>query len=163
MANIISQFYTAFSYLDSETMNSFYADDVVFNDPAFGTLKGDEVKYMWQMLCEAQVGKDFKVEFSNVMEDDVSGTAHWEAHYIFSRTGRKVHNKIDAEFKITDGKIIEHTDRFNLKKWASQAMGFKGSIIGGTGYFKRKLQFRTKKMLGRYIEKQMTKKIVETS
>ncbi|WP_411768731.1 nuclear transport factor 2 family protein [Winogradskyella sp. A3E31] len=154
MKNTITQFYTAFSNLDAEKMNSLYHDDIVFNDPAFGTLKGDRVKYMWQMLCEAQVGKGFKIEFSDVMEDAVSGTAHWEADYIFSRTGRKVHNEIDAEFKIKDGKIIEHTDRFNLQKWASQALGVKGAIMGGTGYFKRKLQFRTKKMLEKYIEEQ---------
>ena len=153
MSTIISQFYTAFAKLDAETMNSFYHDDIVFKDPAFGTLKGFEVNYMWQMLCESQVGKDFNVQFSNVMEDAVSGTAHWEADYTFSKTGRKVHNEIDAEFKIKDGKIIEHIDRFNLKKWAAQAMGFKGSILGGTGYFKRKLQFRTRRMLEHYIEK----------
>ena len=153
MATIISQFYTAFANLDANTMNSFYHDDIVFTDPAFGTLRGEQVKYMWQMLCESQIGKDFNVQFSEVMEDAVSGTAHWEANYIFSKTGRKVHNKIDAEFKLKDGKIIEHIDRFSLKKWASQAMGIKGAVIGGTGYFKRKLQFRTRRMLERYIDK----------
>lgn len=37
---IIHQFYTAFKNLDAETMVSLYQDDIMFEDPAFGVLKG---------------------------------------------------------------------------------------------------------------------------
>ena len=147
---LIEKFYSAFQNKDSETMGSCYHPDVVFTDPAFGTLKGDRAKAMWKMLCIS--GKDLKVEFSDVSAEENNGSAHWEADYTFSRTGKKVHNIIDATFVFKDGLIITHTDDFNLKKWAGQALGFKGKILGGTAFFKKKLQAQTNSMLDRFIK-----------
>ncbi|MBC2844887.1 nuclear transport factor 2 family protein [Winogradskyella flava] len=152
MENVVAKFYNAFSNLDSETMCSCYHDNIVFEDPAFGILRGDKAKAMWQMLCASQKGKDFKVIASNIKADETSGAAHWEAFYKFSKTGRSVHNKIDAQFDLKDGLILKHTDTFNLHKWAKQAMGFKGFIIGHTRYFKTKLQSQTNYLLDKFIE-----------
>ena len=97
-------------------------------------------------------GKDFKVIFSNIEANEKEGSAHWEAFYTFSKTGRKVHNKIDAAFEFKDGLIIKHTDDFDLHNWAKQAMGFKGLIIGRTSYFKNKLKAQTNYILDKYIK-----------
>jgi len=130
-------------------MVSCYHPEVVFTDPAFGTLKGIRANAMWEMLCIS--AKDLKVEFNNVSTDGDTGSAHWEADYTFSKTGRKVHNEIDAKFKFKDGLIIEHTDHFNLKKWAGQALGFKGKLIGGTNFFRNKLHQQTNLTLNKFI------------
>ena len=143
---LITQFYTAFQQLDAEAMAACYHKDVVFTDPAFGTLKGTHAANMWRMLCANQKDKGLKVEFSRITDH----SAHWEAQYIFSKTERKVHNKIDATFAFKDGLIIEHTDQFNLHKWATQAMGIQGFLLGGTGFFRKKLQAQTNKLLARY-------------
>ena len=153
MSNTIQSFYQAFADHDAEQMVSFYSDDIEFTDPAFGTLKGEKAKNMWRMLVESQRGKKFDVVFSDVMENESSGSAHWEAKYKFSQTGRQVHNKIDASFVIKDGKIIKHIDRFNTRKWASQAMGFKGWLLGGTSFFQKKLNVQTNKMLDKWEAK----------
>ena len=158
MKTIITTFYEAFNNLDADTMCSCYHDDIVFEDPAFGVLKGDKAKAMWQMLCESQKGKNFKVVASNIEADANGGSAHWEAFYNFSKTGRKVHNKIDAKFQFRDGLIIRHKDSFNLHRWAKQAMGFTGLIFGGTGFFKSKLNKQTNYILETYIkEKKLSK------
>jgi ketosteroid isomerase-like protein len=146
---LIEKFYSAFQNKDFETMASCYHPEVVFTDPAFGTLKGDRAKAMWKMLCNSS--KDLKIEFSEVSADENKGSAHWEADYTFSRIGNKVHNNIDATFVFKDGLIITHTDDFNLRKWAGQAIGFKGKILGGTAFFKKKLQAQTNSMLDRFI------------
>ncbi|WP_299159185.1 nuclear transport factor 2 family protein [uncultured Tenacibaculum sp.] len=46
MKTIIENFYKAFSKIDAEAMVQCYHEDIVFNDPAFGTLKGDKAKNM---------------------------------------------------------------------------------------------------------------------
>jgi len=143
MVDLLKKFYTAFNELDAETMASCYHNDIVFEDPAFGILKGEKAGNMWQMLCSSQKGKDFKVIFYDLESNTNTGTAKWEAFYNFSKTGRKVHNKVTAKFEFKDGKIIKHTDDFNLHTWSKQAMGFKGLILGGTGFFKKKLQQQT--------------------
>lgn len=151
MDELIKTFYTAFNHLDADTMVSCYHEDIVFEDPAFGVLEGTRAGNMWRMLCEAQKKEtDFKVIFSNVKIDGNYGSANWEAFYTFSKTRRKVHNKISAEFEFKDGKIIKHTDHFNLHKWAKQALGLKGFILGGTGYFKTKLRHQTNTLLDRF-------------
>ncbi|MCB9223849.1 MAG: nuclear transport factor 2 family protein [Crocinitomicaceae bacterium] len=143
---IITEFYQAFKDLDAEKMISFYSYNVIFEDPAFGRLNGERAANMWRMLIESQKGKDFVVEFSHVTEN----SAHWEAHYTFSQTGRKVHNIISAQFEIQNGKITKHTDHFNLHAWAKQALGFKGWLLGGTRFFQKKLQAQTNRLLDKF-------------
>jgi len=149
MKNIIETFYQAFAALDAETMTSCYDNDILFNDPAFGTLKGEKAKNMWKMICQGQKGKNFIVEASNIEYDSSkqTGSVHWEAHYVFSQTGKKVHNIIEAKFEFKNGKIIRHIDTFNIHTWAKQAMGFKGYILGGTNFFKKKLNAQTNQLL----------------
>lgn len=148
---IIENFYSAFQNLDSKTMNSFLAEDIVFEDPAFGKLKGDEVKYMWQFLCEN--AKDFKMEFSDISAKGNNGTAHWEAHYTFSKTGNNVHNIINAQFEFKDGFIIKHKDDFDIKKWVKQAMGSVVGLIGGSFLVKNAVRKKSKSILANYMRK----------
>ncbi len=150
MKALIEKFYSAFKNLDSETMANCYHKDIVFKDPAFGVLKGGKAKNMWRMLCTSQKGKDFIISYSNIKFSDNKGTAHWEAHYTFSKTGRKVHNKILAEFEFKEGQIIKHTDSFNLYRWAQQAFGITGYLIGWTSFFRKKLQKQTNTMLSKF-------------
>ncbi|MDA3859643.1 MAG: nuclear transport factor 2 family protein [Melioribacteraceae bacterium] len=142
---IIEQFYSAFQKLDAEEMVKYYHADIEFEDPAFGKLNSDKAKNMWRMLCKSS--KELEVTFSNINCDDKKGSANWEAKYIFSKTGRKIHNKITAEFEFHDGKIIKHKDNFNLHKWAAQAFGLKGLLFGWTPVFKTKLNAETNKLL----------------
>src|SRR5258706_15585665 len=100
---LITDFYTAFNNHDAAGMIACYASDIVFTDPVFMELHGKEAKAMWQML--AGRSKDLTLVFNNVHADDKTGTAHWEATYTFSSTGRKVLNVIDAVFEFKDGKI----------------------------------------------------------
>ena len=156
MKALIESFYIAFNKLDADAMTACYHDEIVFEDPAFGILKGKHAKNMWRMLCESQKGKDFKITFSNIQANDLIGSAHWEAFYTFSKTGRKVHNVIDAHFEFKDGKIIKHTDDFNLYKWSRQAMGLKGLLLGNTQFFKARLNAQTKHLLSKFEEKMNT-------
>lgn len=148
MNNTIQKFYTAFSEKDWQTMQACYHHEVTFEDPAFGKLHGDEAKKMWRMLCEQ--GKDLKIEFSEIVLDENAGSAHWEAWYTFSKTKRKVHNIIEAKFELKDGLIINHQDSFNIHRWAKQALGFQGLLLGGASFFKKKFQEKARKSLAKY-------------
>ncbi len=156
MKTILEDFYSAFSNLDAETMVQYYHEDIVFNDPAFGTLKGDKAKNMWRMLCGSQKKGDVIVKVSNIEYIDNLAYANWETIYTYTKTGRKVHNKVNASFKLKNDKIIEHIDVFNLHSWAKQALGFKGFLLGGTSFFKTKMNERTNMLLSGFEKKQLT-------
>jgi len=46
MQKLIETFYTSFANLDAETMISCYHDEITFEDPAFGVLKGERAKFI---------------------------------------------------------------------------------------------------------------------
>ena len=146
---IVNEFYSAFQKKDADTMTSFYASDIIFSDPAFGELKGDEAKSMWKMLCTS--AKDLSISFKIIESKNDWVKAQWIVDYTFSKTGRKVHNVIEANLKLKDSSIIEHRDTFNLHKWASQAMGWKGRLLGGTSFFKNKLNKQTNYLLIQFM------------
>lgn len=149
---VLKEFYTAFQNKDAKKMAEHYHKDIVFEDPAFGIIKGVKPGKMWEMLCET--GKDMTLEFSGISANEKTGKAHWEAHYTFTATGKKVHNIVDAIFEFKDGKIIKHTDSFSFKGWAKQAFGFVGTLIGGSSFFQNKIKSKTNSTLNKYISKQ---------
>ena len=148
---IIERFYSAFQKLDYATMQSCYSDDIIFNDPAFGILENGEAKAMWEMLCKN--AKNFSLSFSNIqLLDEEYATCNWVATYTFSKTGRKVVNRIKAHMKLQDGKIVEHTDQFDIWKWSGQALGLPGILLGWSGYMKNKIRYNARKSLEKFMD-----------
>jgi ketosteroid isomerase-like protein len=148
---LIQRFYAAFQQRDANAMVACYAPGVEFSDPVFPALKGARAGAMWQMLCAR--GKDLRIEFRDVRADDRTGSAHWDAWYSFSATGRKVHNSIDATFEFADGRIVKHTDRFDLHRWAGQALGPAGKLLGWTPMVQNKIRSMAAKGLDDYLAK----------
>jgi hypothetical protein len=54
----------------------------------------------------------------------------WQAWYTYSATGRRVHNRIAASLRLEHGLIHRHDDVFDLYRWARQALGIKGLVLG---------------------------------
>src|ERR1700741_3581091 len=121
---VIERFYKAFQSKDYKTMQDCYADNAIFSDEVFIGLNAQQVRSMWEMLIRN--GKDLQLDFSKIKANDREGSAEWVATYTFSRTGKKVINKIKANFTFENGKIVSHHDQFNFHKWASQALGATG-------------------------------------
>ena len=150
---LITSFYNAFANNDIQKMAECYHENIQFQDPAFGILYGKEPIIMWKMLLERSKG-NIKIEFFDVEAHENSGSVIWIATYVFSKTNRKVVNKINAKFEFQDGLIIKHTDTFDIYKWAKQALGFKGFLLGWTSFMKNKIQEGAKKSLEIYIKNQ---------
>jgi uncharacterized protein len=126
-AKVIRDLYEALNRHDGESMAKLYAPDGHFRDPAFGDLTGAEAGDMWRML--AGRATDLKVELADHEADGDTGSAHWIATYTF-RGGHHVVNDIHARFRFRDGKIVDHEDSFSFWKWARQALGPAGWVLG---------------------------------
>jgi ketosteroid isomerase-like protein len=149
---VIHKFYTAFANADALKMGECYHTDIQFEDPAFGKLNGNDARQMWKMLVEKSKG-NIKIEFSDIKADEYSGFAKWTATYNFSKTNRKVVNEIQAAFKFKDGLIISHTDNFDIWKWAKQALGVKGFLLGWSGFMQKQIQKQALASLKSYTGK----------
>jgi ketosteroid isomerase-like protein len=148
---LIEHFYTCFQNKDYKGMQACYADDATFSDAVFKDLNAAQVKSMWEMLISK--GKDLRVEFNNIEADEQSGKAHWDAYYTFSATGKKVINKIDAQFKFENGKISKHIDHFSFYTWAKQALGVSGLLLGWTSFLQQKVRAQALKNLTMFMAK----------
>jgi ketosteroid isomerase-like protein len=136
--SVLSEFYTAFQRKDYRKMQSLYHDEASFSDPVFQNLNTNEVRCMWEMLLTS--AKDLKIEFRDIQANEQTGSAHWEAWYTFTKTGRQVHNIIDASFEFRDGKILRHSDQFDFWRWSRHAMGISGMLFGWSPMVKSKVR-----------------------
>ena len=147
---LLEKFYTCFQRREPDGMIECYHQDVVFSDPVFQTLKGERASAMWHMLLGRS--KDIEIIFGDIQADEQSGSAHWEARYIYSATGRKVHNVINAQFHFQQESILVHNDTFDLWKWASQALGVSGRLLGWTPFMQKAIRHKAAQTLDAYTE-----------
>ena len=147
----VERLYAAFAQLDADAMAACYAPQASFDDEAFSLRGRAQVGAMWAMLCEAvkTKGRDvWKLEVSQITDH----SAHWEPTYRFTATGRMVHNIIDAEFEFDSaGLITRHRDRFDFWRWARQALGTPGLLLGWTPLLRSKVRTQAAKNLARFM------------
>ena len=148
----IERFYRAFAQLDAETMAACYAADATFDDEAFSLRGAREVGGMWRMLCEGTKAKapgDWKLVYSQVTDR----SAHWDANYRFTATGRLVLNRIDSVFEFdANGLITRQRDTFDFWAWSRQALGTPGLLLGWSPLLRKKVRATAAANLQRYLD-----------
>jgi ketosteroid isomerase-like protein len=125
---LVREFYARFAARDAEGMARCYHPDIAFSDPVFPMLRAAEAGDMWRMLLARAT--DLAVTLDEAGADADGGTARWTARYTFSRTGRPIVNRVAAMFAFRDGLIVRHYDSFSFWRWASQALGPMGAMLG---------------------------------
>ena len=146
--SLVRDFYAAFARRDAEAMARCYHPDVFFSDPVFPRLRGEEAGDMWRMLLER--ANDLSVTLDEAAGDGDGATARWTARYTFSRTGRPVVNPVKAMFGFRDGLISRHYDHFSFHRWAAQALGPLGAVLGWFAPLKWKVRADARRALERY-------------
>lgn len=147
---LLDRFYGAFAARDGATMASCYSADAHFTDPAFD-LRGPWIGAMWRMLAER--AQEFSLEYQIVEAGPDRGRVNWTARYLFSQSGRRVVNHIQAEIHIADGLIVRHVDRFSFWRWARQALGPVGAVLGWSQLLKAKVRAQALKGLKAWVDR----------
>ena len=149
----IERFYAAFAQLDGEAMQACYAPDARFDDEAFSLQGADQIGGMWRMLCTATKSKpESRAHWQLAVSQITDRSARWEAHYLFSATGRQVINRIDAAFEFdAQGRITRHRDRFDFWAWSRQALGTPGLLLGWTPMLRKKVRATAAQNLARFM------------
>ena len=145
------EFYTAFAKRDAQNMVKFYHQECVFNDEAFVNLTCAETKAMWTMLCANAKNFELTFQIKEAINDKVC--VYWEASYDFSKTGRRVVNRITTVMEFKDGLILRQKDSFSFYAWARQALGPIGVVLGWTTFLKCKVQKEARSTLLKYMSK----------
>jgi ketosteroid isomerase-like protein len=153
-SDLIERFYAAFAAGDGAGMAACYAPLATFSDPVFGALDGREAGGMWRMLTGQAV--DLRIELLEHEADGDRGRAHWRAHYTFTQTGRPVVNDVHASFRFVADEgdawlIAEHIDDFDFYRWARQALGARGLLLGWTPFVHSAVRGRAKASLEQFL------------
>jgi uncharacterized protein len=148
-AGLIERFYAAFTERDGDAMAACYAPDARFSDPVFGDLSGPEPGAMWRMLTGR--AQDLTVDLVEHSVEGERGSARWIAHYTFTQTGRPVTNDVRASFRFADGLIAEHRDEFDFHRWARQALGTSGLLLGWTPLLRSAVRRRARAGLDEFL------------
>jgi ketosteroid isomerase-like protein len=147
---LVTRFYSSLQASDGDVMAGCYADNVVFEDPAFGELHGEDAGDMWRMLCSR--GSDLELDYHIHAASATAARVNWIATYTFS-TGRPVRNDIMATMRIDDGKIVDHRDDFDFWKWSGQALGLPGKLLGWSPPMKAKVRSGALESLAKFQER----------
>lgn len=136
------EYWNALGNRDGATMAACYAPHADFKDEVF-QLEGDAIGRMWKSLFSP--GADVRIQTHPLKQtgDVVTGT--WEAWYQFQ--DRDIHNVIHSTFLLQDGLIVSQRDRFNFWKWSSQALGWKGRLLGWTPLVRKAVQKQAMKRI----------------
>jgi len=151
--DLLTDFYEAFTRGDAARMAQHYHPQAEFSDPAFGRLVGEEIAAMWHMLLANKESSELQIRFEVLEASERQGKVKWIANYRFGPQKRAVENHIWAAFELKNGKIIRHQDRFNRWKWAAQALGLLGVLLGWSGFMQSKIQQRSRRSLEKYMRK----------
>lgn len=145
----INRLYDGLARHDGDAMAACYAPDATFSDPVFPDLRGDQAADMWRMLTER--ASDLEVEVPEAKADDEAGAARWIATYTFAATGRSVTNRIRSDFRFgPDGLIVSQQDDFPFWRWARQALGPTGLLLGWSPLLRSRVRANAGAQLARF-------------
>jgi len=147
---VAQRFYDAFMVRDHYTMGLLYANHATFRDPVFPRLTAQGARLMWQMLLSE--AEDLEVN-ANILEDGPErARVDWTARYTFTPTKRVVVNRVHTDMVVAAGKIVQQVDDFSFWRWAGQALGWKGWLLGATPLVRDKVQRQAAKSLKEFAQ-----------
>jgi len=116
---VLTKLYTCLAKHDHPGMAECYHQDAHFQDIGF-TLDGvKQIQAMWHLISETDLRCTFKI----VEGEGSPCTVDLVDEYTFPPTRRPVRNEIRSVFKFKDGRIIDHRDSCDARKWCLQAWG----------------------------------------
>lgn len=156
--DIPEKLYRALNDRDYKAMWKLYSPKATYSDPAYGQLRGAEIKAMWHQLCSRNTDLEAEVlEVDNIDDRTISYT--WKAYYTHAMYNGEIENVIEGEIMLDEkGHIISQHETYSLWKWFSMALGIAGKLLGWRRSMKDNLQRSVRKSLNDFMEKKGYKK-----
>jgi hypothetical protein len=140
----LTHFYDSMARRDGEAMALTYAPAATFEDPVF-RLTGPDIGKMWIGLMRR--AREFSIAYTIAQAGRGWGTVELTARYLYGGR-RPVTNVILSELKLEGGLIVQHVDQFDFPRWAAQALGAPGRLLGRFEFFRRAVSRRAARGLG---------------
>jgi hypothetical protein len=123
--------------------------------PIFPKLEGVQIKSVWSMIMAG--ARDFSVHYEILSFDETHVRVSWTALNRFSATNRPVKNQVMTELMLSsptpggnEGKILSQSDVFDFYRWARQALGMPGTLLGWMPWFQKQIQTKSSEKLASF-------------
>jgi len=142
---VIAGLFNAYQNRNAVEMASFYSADAVFKDPIFGTVQGEEISKVWQVVHS--VTNDLYLHYHIIQAGSSIATANTYLTYNFKHTNRNIKISIKSHFRLANGKIVLQTDEYSMWNWMSQAYGLRGLLLGWNPFIINRARISAKNTL----------------
>ena len=146
---LIERFYAAFAAHDGAAMAACYAPDAHFSDPVFVDLYGREPGAMWTMLTARADDLDGRLLEHSADGDRRNGPLGRRLHV--HPDGPEGAQRRAGGVPVRDGLIADHVDAFDFWRWARQALGPSGLLLGWTPMVRNKVRAQARPGLDKFL------------
>lgn len=142
---LVRRFFERLAARDAPGAAACYHADIFYSDPLFPRLRGAAAGELWRMRLEALESLEIRLEEA---QGDADG-AHAVWSLLYAQGPRTVAVRVRSMFGFRDGRISRHDDHFSFWRWAAQAYGARGAMLGWFGPFR----WAVRRRLGRAFER----------
>jgi limonene-1,2-epoxide hydrolase len=139
---IVKEFYKALDSGDYRTVNEFYHKNAHYKDEIFD-FKGLEIHALWYTATLPDM--ELSAELESIREEEDAIYTEWVMSYTLDIIKRRIRLKEKGKFTFQEGKIIEHTDKYDFWTWCIQAFGIIGRALGWSNWLQNRVRSQAKK------------------
>lgn len=149
--DVVNAFLTAYQQHDFRAMHRCLDPDVEFHDLAFESIKGADVRAMWQWFCVRTATRKNPVDvpgFQIMRADGDTVVAEYWVRYEPGE-GKHVNYIIHSEFTVRNGLICRQVDEpvISNLEFGRMAMGVPLCLLALTPFFKPAIRGKMRKKL----------------
>jgi hypothetical protein len=145
LPQVLHRYQQAFSQGSIESIKRCYASDVIYFDPLYGYLHGDQVGYMW-----ASKFAEFATYTISTGELADQGDGYYNMKYDIAYTSRSqmsIKMAVQCFFKIDDERIVEQSEAFSVHELLRQERGLIGHLMGWNRMMQQSRKNKARRML----------------
>lgn len=131
---------------DADSLAAAYAPDARMSSPILGLLEGAEIDEALRAHLRRNRGWRFDFRIDNAAPG--AAEASWRASYLFCATNRQIEIEGRSRFLFGAHGVELQEDRFNLRDWSRQALGFSGVVLSYLPGWRLFVQDEFKRALG---------------
>lgn len=161
-ATLVRRMFESLNRLDAGAVRGCYHPNATFHDPVLSLIGQDQIAALWAMICASArssgtlpsgqpAGVRWGITLRTLSADETHGHADWDAYDRYAGAGRQTQTRIRSRFDFQDGLILRQCDDFQFWRWAHQALGWRGTLLGWTPMVRNSVRTQALSALVRHM------------
>lgn len=149
LPQVLLDYSNSFEKRNIKAMTACYTSDVIYFDPLFGYLDGEQVTAMWQLRLSDL--DQFAIALEKIADE---GDGYYKMKYSISyrkKDNRPVSMNVQVFFKLDQNRIVEQSEAFSVHALLKQERGMIGHLMGWNRMMQQARKNKARKELLKYL------------